>query len=84
MKCSPPIKKSDSGKKKLKIQRVFNNTAWEKATIPLLDGGKGENSLNIKFQWENRRRLNRYVSTLKYGGENKVQVQAKRYPCGTV
>ena len=68
VKRSPPIKKTDAVKNILKIQRALNNVAWEKATRPLLDGGKGDNSVNIKFQWENRRRLKRYVSTVECGG----------------
>ena len=51
---------------------------------PLLDGGKGENSVNLKFQWGNRRRMKRYVCTVECRGETIVWVQASREPCGTV
>ena len=62
----------------------MNNAAWAKATRPLLDGGKGENSVNIKFQWGSRRRKKRYVSRVECGGETRVQVQARQDTCETV
>ena len=62
VKSSLCIKKSDAVGKILKIQRAFNNTAWSKAMRPLLDVGKGERSVNIKLQWESRRRPRRHVS----------------------
>ena len=84
VKLSPPINKTDAEKRILKIQRALNNAAWEKATRPLLDGGKGENSVNSKLQWENRQRLNIYVSTVECRGEKRVQDQARQETCGTV
>ena len=51
VKRSLPIKNSDTGKKILKIQRALNNAVWSKETRPLMDGRKGEQSDNIKFQW---------------------------------
>ena len=62
----------------------MNNAAWAKATRPLLDGENGENSVNIKFQWDNRQRLKRHVITVEYGGERKVRVQERQDTCGTV
>ena len=47
MNHSLPINMSDYGKKILKIQRALNIAAWSKARSPLLDGGKGEHSVNI-------------------------------------
>ena len=85
LKFSLPIKKNDAGKNILKkLKRALNNAAWAKATRPLLDGGKGENSVNIKFQWVNRRRMKRYVITVDCRGETRVRVQASRVPCETV
>ena len=52
--------------------------------MSLLNGGKGENSVNSKLQWENRQRLNIYVSTVECRGEKRVQDQARQEPCGTV
>ena len=80
VKRSPPIKETDAGKKILKIQRALNNAAWAKAASPLLDGGKGEDSVNVKFQWGNRRIMKRYVSTVECGGETRVQVQTIQEP----
>ena len=40
--------------------------------------------MNIKFQWENRRRLKRYVSTVECKGGESVRVQARQELCGTV
>ena len=51
VEISLPIKKNDAGKNILKIKRALNNKAWSKSRRPLLDGGKGEYSVNIKFQW---------------------------------
>ena len=62
----------------------MNNAAWAKATRPLLYGGKGENSVNIKFQWGNRWRLKRYFSTVECVGETRVRVKSRQEPCGTV
>ena len=65
VKSSLRIKNSDAVEKILKIQRAFNNTLWLKAMRPLLDGGKGEHSVNINFQWESRRRTRRHVSKVE-------------------
>ena len=64
VKHSPPIKKTDAWVNILKIQSALNYVAWAKATRPLLDGGKVENSVNIKFLCENRWIMKRYVSTV--------------------
>ena len=84
MKCSISIKNTDAGEMIQKIQCAFNNAAWSKATRPLLDEGKVEHSVNIKFQWENRRRLKRHVSTVERIEVTRVQVQTIRDPGGTV
>ena len=78
VKHSLPIKKTDAGKKILKIQRALNNAAWSKETRPLMNGGKFEHSVNIKFQWYNRQRLKRHVSTVECGGVTQVWVQARQ------
>ena len=81
---SLPIKKSDSGKKIVKTQRVLNNSAWSKETRTLLDGGKCEHSVNIKFQWESRQRPRRYVSKVECVGITGVQAQAIKDTVWTV
>ena len=77
VKRSLPIKKSDDVEKTLKIQRALNNAAWSKATRLLLDGGKGENSVNTKLQWESRRRTSGYVSKVECAGITRVWLQAR-------
>ena len=62
----------------------MNNSSWAKATRSLVYGRKGENSVNIKFQWGNRQRMKRYASTVESGGETIVRFQASREPRGTV
>ena len=84
LNLSLPIEKSDAREKTLKIQRALNNSAWSKAKRPLLDGGKGEHSVNIKFQWENRRRPKIHVIIVEFVGITIVRVQARQHPGGTV
>ena len=84
VKLSINIKKSDAGEKTLKIQRELNNATWSKATMPLLDVGKCEHSVNIKLQWESRRKLRRHVSKVDCVGITRVQVQGKQEPFWTV
>ena len=74
MKRSLPINDTDAGKKILQIQRALNNEARSKAARPLLDGGKGEHSVNIKFHQENRRRPKRHVSTVECVGVTRIRV----------
>ena len=80
MNHSLPINMSDYGKKILKIQRALNIAAWSKAPSPLLDGGKGEHSVNIKFHWERRRRPRRHVSEVEYAGIPTVWLQTRQEP----
>ena len=81
---SLPSKKSDAEKNILKIQSALNNAACSKAKRPLLDGGKGEHSVNIKFQWEIRWRLRRHFSKVECAGIKGVRFQARREPVWTV
>ena len=62
----------------------MNNAAWSKLSSPLLDGGKGEHSANIKLQWERRRRPRINVSKVECAGITRVQVQAIQEPVWTV
>ena len=78
VKRSLPIKNIDAGENTLQIQRALNNAVWSKATRPLLDEGKGEHCVNIKLQWESRRRPRRHVSKVECVGITRVWVQAIR------
>ena len=62
----------------------MNNEAWSKAVRPLLDGGKGDHSVNIKLQWEIRERPRRHVSKVECVGRTRVRVQSRREPVSTV
>ena len=69
-----PIKKIDYGENILKIQRALNNAVWSKVKRRLLDGVKGEHSVNIRFQWKSRRNPKTHFSKVECVGMTRVQV----------